>query len=96
MRIPLTLRNDFHGTSATIRPELDAAYGRLWMTRETIRRASRKLCPSRDCRCCESPASGSGLAALGAFYNRNYGPGCTGVFAHRAEVERILGRKIEA
>lgn len=93
-RVTLTLRNDFHGTTVTIRPRGDWAYGRLYLSRDTIRRAARKLCPSPDCRCCESRASGSGLAALGAFYGGGQ-PGRASRYAYRAEVERILDRKIE-
>lgn len=93
MRVKLTLANHFHGTTATIAPTLDPAYGRLWSTWPTLARAARKLCPSRrsGCPCESSPV-------IAAFYNgpgHDLGRNGDEVWANRAEVERVYGRKVE-
>ena len=42
----ITLRNDFHHTTATVRPAKDG-----YVSERAMRRAARALCPLSDCTC---------------------------------------------
>ena len=56
----ITLTNDFHHTEVTIIPKPDHP-----ISAATYRRARRQLCPSTNCRCGSSSASGWGMLVLG-------------------------------
>ena len=46
----ITITNDFHNTEYTARPR-KAANGRYYISRETVRKIRRALCPATGCLC---------------------------------------------
>lgn len=73
----VTLTNDFHGTSAVVRPVAITEgrfAGKHMITRKTAQRLQRALCGSANCACGGNfgERGGARLAVVNEDYDRNY------------------------
>jgi len=62
----VTLKNDFHGSSVTLRLDIegDEQYLTALLSPHQTRKARRSLCPSKDCRCAQSCAGTRGTQTV--------------------------------